>query len=241
MPVTPRLYHYERVGSTMDVLHQLAADGAPAGTVVMAGEQLEGRGSRGRPWHSPPGGLWLSALFRPPASEGMEVISLRVGLAIADSLEPLVATEVRLKWPNDLMLNDRKVGGILCEARWHGGALGWVAVGIGLNVCNRISPDLTRTAVSLAEERPGLTVDETAGLIVTALRQVDLSADRLSQAELARFARRDWLRGREIRSPLSGTVLGLSDDGALLVRTSGQSEIPVRNGSVELATVSSIQ
>jgi BirA family transcriptional regulator, biotin operon repressor / biotin---[acetyl-CoA-carboxylase] ligase len=240
MPVAPRLYHYERVSSTMDVLHQLAADGAPAGTVVMAGEQLEGRGSRGRAWHSPPGGLWLSTLFRPPASEGMEVISLRVGLAVADGLERLVP-EIGLKWPNDLMLRDRKVGGILCEARWHGGGLAWVAVGIGLNVCNRISPELSHTAVSLAEERPGLTVDETAGPVLAALRQVDLSAERLSQTELARFARRDWLRGREIRSPLPGTVLGLSEDGALLVRTPGQSDTSVRNGSVELAAASSIR
>jgi BirA family biotin operon repressor/biotin-[acetyl-CoA-carboxylase] ligase len=209
--------------------------------MVVAGEQLEGRGSRGRPWHSPPGGLWLSALFRPPASEGMEVISLRVGLAVADSLERLIAAEIRLKWPNDLMLKDRKVGGILCEARWHGEALGWVGVGIGLNVCNPIFAELSRTAVSMAEERPGITLDETTDLIVTAMRQVDLSAERLSPAELARFNQRDWLRGREIRSPLSGTAIGLSPDGALLVRGPGHAETPVRNGSVELAAASSIR
>jgi hypothetical protein len=110
-----------------------------------------------------------------------------------------------------------------------------------LNVRNRISPELSHTAVSLAQEHPGLTVDQTTGPIVSALRQVDLSAERLSETELARFAGRDWLRGREIRSPVSGTIIGLSADGALLVRTPNQLERPVRNGSVELATLPSIR
>jgi BirA family biotin operon repressor/biotin-[acetyl-CoA-carboxylase] ligase len=86
--MTPRLYHFERVDSTMDVIHQLAADGAEPGTAVLAGEQLGGRGSRGRSWHSPPGGLWLSVLFRPAAPGGVEVMSLRVGLAVASSARP---------------------------------------------------------------------------------------------------------------------------------------------------------
>jgi BirA family biotin operon repressor/biotin-[acetyl-CoA-carboxylase] ligase len=239
--MTPRVYHYERVGSTMDVIHQLAAEGAEAGTMVIAGEQLEGRGSRGRVWHSPPGGLWLSTLFRPPATEGLEVISLRVGVGVADALERLVPGPIQLKWPNDLMLGDRKIGGILCEARWQGGALGWVAVGIGLNVRNRIPAELRRTAVSLAEVQPDITVDATIEPVVTALRQVDLRADRLSGVELDRFARRDWLRGREIRSPLCGTVTGLGADGALLVRTADRSDAPLRSGSVELAATSHVR
>lgn len=239
--MTPPVYHYERVGSTMDVIHQLAAEGAEAGTMVTAGEQLEGRGSRGRAWHSPPGGLWVSTLFRPPATEGLEVISLRVGVAVAEALDPLVPGPIQLKWPNDLMLGDRKVGGILCEARWQGGALGWVAVGIGLNVRNRIPVELRQIAVSLAEVRPEITVEATIEPVVTALRQVDLRADRLSSIELDRFAARDWLRGREIRSPLCGTVTGLGADGALLVRTAGRSDAPMRSGSVELAATSRVR
>jgi BirA family biotin operon repressor/biotin-[acetyl-CoA-carboxylase] ligase len=236
--MTPRLFRYERVGSTMDVIHQLAAEGAETGTVVVAGEQLDGRGSRGRPWHSPPGGLWLSVLHRPPAAGGIEVASLRVGLAIADAVEPFVSCPIQLKWPNDLMLGERKVGGILCEARWQGGTLGWVAVGIGLNVRNHIPTELRRHAVSLNQERAEITIEDIVGPIVTALRRVDLRAERLSAVELSQFARRDWLSGREIRAPLSGTVVGLSDDGALLVRTAAGSATPLRSGSVELAAVS---
>jgi BirA family biotin operon repressor/biotin-[acetyl-CoA-carboxylase] ligase len=236
--MTARLYQYDRVDSTMDVIHQLAEQGAEAGTIVVAGEQLAGRGSRGRSWHSPPGGLWLSTLFRPPATGGIEVMSLRVGLSVADALEPLLSRPVQVKWPNDLMLGDRKVGGILCEARWQGGVLGWVAVGVGLNVRNPVPNELRLAAVSLAQVRPEITIDEVLVPVVAALRKIDLQAERLSAVELDRFAERDWLSGREIGAPVRGLVRGLGDDGALLVEIADRSEIPLRSGSVELAAVS---
>ena len=236
--MTPRLYQYERVGSTMDIIHQLAEDGAEAGTIVVAGEQLEGRGSRGRTWHSPPGGLWLSTLFRPPAAGGIEVMSLRVGLAVAAALEPLLALPVQVKWPNDLMVGERKVGGILCEARWQGGVLGWVAVGVGINVRNPVPGELTDVAVSLAQLNPEITIGEVLVPTAAALRRIDLHAERLSAVELDRFAERDWLSGREIGAPVRGRVRGLGEDGALLVQIADRSEIPLRSGSVELAAVS---
>jgi len=151
------LIRVARVGSTMDALHELAQAGAAAGTAVVAEEQGAGRGSRGRAWSSPPGGLWLSVLAR-PASTGLEVLSLRAGLAVAVLLDRLgAAGRVELKWPNDLMLDDRKVGGILCEARWQGGTLAWVAVGLGLNVTNAPPPELAATATHLASVLPSLT------------------------------------------------------------------------------------
>lgn len=222
----------------MDVIHQLASEGAPPGTAVMAGEQLEGRGSRGRTWHSPVGGLWLSVVFRPPAVEGVEVISLRVGLAAAETLQARVRQPLQLKWPNDLMLDGRKVGGVLCEARWQGEVLGWVAVGIGMNVRNRVPDGLGSVAVSLCELLPGITVEEIADPVLEGLRELDLGAGRLTPAELSRFARRDWLRGRTIREPIAGKVTGVGEDGALLVRTASGSEVSLRSGPVELATVS---
>jgi biotin-[acetyl-CoA-carboxylase] ligase BirA-like protein len=237
--MTPRLYHFERVDSTMDLLHQLAADGAEAGTAVLAGEQLEGRGSRGRSWYSPPGGLWLSVLFRPARTGGMEVMSLRVGLAVAEALDQLLPRPLQLKWPNDLMVGERKVGGILCEARWQGPTLAWVAVGVGMNVRNSVPGDLQGTAATLASERPAITLEDVTQPIVTALRRLDLDGDRLSLAELQRFGGRDWLNGRDIRAPAAGRAAGLRDDGALLVHPPRGGEIPLRNGSVELAAVSS--
>ena len=236
--MTPRLHYFERVDSTMDLLHQLAAEGAEAGTAVVAGEQLGGRGSRGRSWQSPPGGLWLSVLFRPAAPGGAEVMSLRVGLAVAEALDDLVPRPVQLKWPNDLMLGERKVGGILCEARWQGHTLGWVAVGVGMNVRNAVPPELTQVATALASEQPALTLEDVVQPIVSALRRLDLGADRLTPDEIQRFAGRDWLSGRDIRAPAAGRAAGLREDGALLVRPAEGADIPLRSGSVELAAVS---
>jgi BirA family biotin operon repressor/biotin-[acetyl-CoA-carboxylase] ligase len=170
--------------------------------------------------------------------DGIEVISLRVGLAVAEAIQARVPKPLQLKWPNDLMLDDRKVGGVLCEARWQGDALGWVAVGIGMNVRNRIPGELGAAAVSLSDLTPEITVEEITEPVLAALRGLDLATGRLSPAELNRFARRDWLRGRMIREPVVGKVTGVGDDGALLVRTSSGSEVSLRSGTVELAAVS---
>ena len=232
------MYQYERVASTMDLVHELAERGAEAGSMVVATEQLQGRGSRGRPWHSPPGGLWLSALYRPPSTGGLELLSVRVGLAVARALDPYVPTPVRLKWPNDLMHDGRKLGGILCEARWQGAALGWIAVGVGLNVRNPVPGELRETAVSLVELEPDIQLETVLHSVAAAIRALDLGAERLSPAELELFAARSWLDGREIREPLAGIVAGLNDDGALRVRTPQGSHVSLRHGSVELADVS---
>lgn len=236
--MTPRLYHFERVDSTMDLLHQLAAEGVEAGTAVLAGEQQGGRGSRGRAWNSPPGGLWLSVLFRPTTPGGVEVMSLRVGLAVAEALDHLLPRPVQLKWPNDLMLRDCKVGGILCEARWQGHTLGWVTAGVGLNVRNAVPQELAHVATALAAEQPAITVDAIVQPVVSALRTLDLGSERLTPAEIERFGVRDWLRGRDLLAPAAGRAAGLQDDGALLIRLPDGDDVPLRSGSVELAAVS---
>lgn len=180
----------------------------------------------------------MSAVFKPPAVDGLEVISLRVGLAVAEAIQSLVPKPVQLKWPNDLILEGRKLGGVLCEARWQGDALGWVAVGVGMNVRNLIPDELGGAAVSLCDLVPGISVEEIAEPVLAALRALDLGTGRLSPAELGRFARRDWLRGRTIREPVAGKVTGVGEDGALLVRTGSGSDVSLRSGTVELATVS---
>lgn len=233
--MTPPLLRYRTVGSTMDLLHELAAGGAEAGTVVVAGEQSEGRGSRGRTWRSPPGGLWLSVLYRPPAA-GVELVALRVGLAMAEAIEALGrGVTVALKWPNDLMLKDRKVGGILCEARWQGDVLAWVVAGIGVNVTNTIPQEIGDRAVRLADVMAGATVEALESEVTTRLRRLDLGTERLPPAELTELRRRDWLLGRRLRGPVPGTAAGISDEGALLVRHEHGTVTAVRAGGVELA------
>ncbi|HKT61238.1 MAG TPA: biotin--[acetyl-CoA-carboxylase] ligase [Gemmatimonadales bacterium] len=222
------------VTSTMDALHALAEGGAAAGTAVVAQSQTAGRGSRGRSWTSPPGGLWLSVLSR-PAAAGLELVSLRAGLAVAEALARLGAGDrIRIKWPNDLMLDDRKAGGILCEARWQGASLAWIVIGLGLNVENRPPAGLEALAARLGDVLPGVTVDALIEPVIAAVRGVDAAAGLLTDAEHARFAARDWLRGRAIGAPVVGTAVGVADDGALLVRRPGSTTAAVRAGTVIL-------
>ena len=193
------IHHYTQVSSTLDVLHELAARGAPHGTVVVAEEQLEGRGSRGRTWHSPPGGLWYSILCR-PGEAAVDVLSLRVGLAVARTMEAIADVErIPLKWPNDVMLGDRKLGGLLCEARWAGSSVGWVAVGIGINVEADLPEDLRATARNLSEVAPGVTPDRLIEPLTAALLRVMPGEATLTDQELREFELRDWLRGRHLR------------------------------------------
>lgn len=236
--LAPALLRVERVGSTMDAVHDLAQDGAPAGTALVADEQVSGRGSRGRAWSSPRGGLWLSVLAR-PATAGLELLSLRAGLAVADVLDRLGGgSRVGLKWPNDLMLDDRKVGGILCEARWQGGTLAWVVIGLGLNVANPPAPALSDSATHLATLLPAVTVTALVEPVVAAIRAVDTAAGPLTGAERARLTRRDWLLGRLVEAPAAGAAAGIAADGALLVRRADNTMAMIRAGTVVLASTS---
>jgi BirA family biotin operon repressor/biotin-[acetyl-CoA-carboxylase] ligase len=196
----------------------MAADGAPSGLVVLADEQVAGRGRQGRAWVSPPGrGVWLGYLARPPAGETARLLSIRVGLAVARALER-IKISVELKWPNDLMARDRKVGGVLCEARWEVTRPAWVAVGVGLNVLGPLPKELGLTAVALDAVRPGVTRLEVLDCLVPELSELP-SVPQLMADELTAFARRDWLNARRLLGPVEGTARGLAADGALLVET----------------------
>jgi BirA family biotin operon repressor/biotin-[acetyl-CoA-carboxylase] ligase len=217
----------------MDLLHHLAEQGAVAGTTVVAAEQTAGRGSRGRGWHSPRGGLWLSMLLR-PARTGVELLSLRAGLAIAQSLDRL-GPGIGLKWPNDLMWGERKLGGVLCEARWAAAAVCWVSVGVGLNVRNPIAPELAGKAAALIELNGEATVDGVLALVLPGLRSLEMVRPRLTPEEQAQLTARDWLRGRALAGPIEGRADGIASDGSLhIVRPDGSSAA-LRAGSVVLA------
>lgn len=132
------MYCYDRVGSTNDVAARLAMAGAVEGTMVVAECQTRGRGRLGRTWHSPAGrGLWVSWIVRPVKNFAMQEIGMCAGIAVSRVVRRMVSLDIRLKWPNDVVIQSRKLGGILGEIgsdRW-GGA--FVIVGLGLNVNQR--------------------------------------------------------------------------------------------------------
>ena len=232
---------FRSLPSTLDTIHELGAQDAPSGTVVLAEEQTAGRGRDGRTWCSPPGGVWLGMLLRPPLPSA-GVLSLRVGLVLADVVEEVLGVRptslsgprAALKWPNDVLVNDRKAAGILCESRWQGDNLQWLGVGIGINVTNDIPAELTDRALALRELRPEVRRIDVLDRLVPPLLRLATHEARLTEFECAAFARRDWLRGRQIRTPLAGRAAGIRPDGALLVDT-GAGTTMVREGHVELS------
>jgi BirA family biotin operon repressor/biotin-[acetyl-CoA-carboxylase] ligase len=225
-----RVVTLDEVASTMDVAHALAAGGTPAGTLVLAERQTAGRGRGGKRWSSPAGtGLWMTLVERPRERAGIEVLSLRVGLEAARALDPLADRPVGLKWPNDLYVGERKLAGVLVEARWRDQRPDWVAIGVGLNVAP--PPDVP-TGAGL---RSGTTRLGTLSALVPALRRAATARGSLVPRELAEWAARDVGAGRPCSSPVPGIVSGLAPDGALLVRDAAGVLHPVRGGSLAFA------
>ena len=140
------------VDSTNEKAKELLEETVPEGTVVLAGRQASGRGRYGRAWASPPGGLYLSIILK-PEERNANLLSLLSGLPVARAIGTL-GVAVRLKWPNDIVIGDKKVGGILCEGVYRHDTF-FAIVGIGVNTANdirRFPPDLAGVATTLRKE-----------------------------------------------------------------------------------------
>ena len=132
-PLGAPLRRYQTLGSTNDAARDWAEAGAPDGAVVIAREQTQGRGRRGRDWVSPPDcGLLFSMIVRD--IETLAHATLGAAVAMAMAIEAICGMRAQVKWPNDVLLHNRKVGGILCEAQWKNGRAEFLIIGIGLNV-----------------------------------------------------------------------------------------------------------
>ena len=134
-----RLLAFESIDSTNEEARRRAAQGAPEGLAVTAETQTKGRGRRGRSWDSPPGNLYCSLLLRPGCSARAAAnLSFAAALAVYDSVAPLLpgSAEIRFKWPNDVLLDGRKLAGVLLESEIKGEKLEWLIVGAGVNVAH---------------------------------------------------------------------------------------------------------
>jgi BirA family biotin operon repressor/biotin-[acetyl-CoA-carboxylase] ligase len=230
----PHVAIHRSLPSTLDAIHTVAANSGRAGTVVLAEEQTAGRGRDGRTWHSGLGGAWLAMLFRPRRAE-MVAVSIRAGLVLADAVDDLLgAARTQVKWPNDVLLDGRKLAGVLCEGRWQGDELQWLAVGVGVNVCNPIAAELAGGAVALGEMLSDVRRIDLLDRLVPGLTRIATHAGELTEPECAAFAARDALRGRQLLAPLPGRAVGIRPDGALRIE-GNHGTTAVREGHVELA------
>lgn len=226
----PRVALFAEIGSTMDEVHRLAEGGAPSGTVVVADRQLAGRGRFGRTWTSQAGlGLWMTMLHRAVEHSGMDVLSLRIGLRLATVLDQFSDGLVTLKWPNDLLVEQRKLAGILVEARWRESAIEWAAIGVGVNI---VAPADQPLAIGL---RAGTRRLELLRAVVAQVNAACTVPGELSPEELVAFSRRDAARGRQLAEPARGVASGVAPCGALLVETSAGME-RCRRGSLVFAS-----
>ena len=218
----PRL-HLRETGSTNDRARELAAAGAPHGALVTAAEQSAGRGRQGRTWSAPPGhALLMSLVLR----DAHPMLPLAAAVAVADA----IGDDARIKWPNDVLVDGRKVAGILAEGRPQEG---WAVLGIGVNVAVRIDdlpPELHASAATLGRE-PSDLEPFLAALLEALERALLLPTDQLLDAW--RF--RDALLGRPITwTAGQGTAAGIDGEGRLVVDLPDGGRTALEAGEVHL-------
>jgi BirA family biotin operon repressor/biotin-[acetyl-CoA-carboxylase] ligase len=239
-----RLHHFPSTESTNTLLLEAAANGAPEGTLYLADEQTVGRGRGGHAWHSSPGdGLYLSVLAKPSLHLREALwISLATGLAAQSAIKTTTGIPIDIRWPNDLLYNGKKLGGILVEAAVEHDAdatLRYAVIGIGININHEdFPPELSSLATSL-RIATGQEQSRNA-LIIALLRALDFELTQLEAQQpdlLERFATASsWVRGKRVRVPeqggYTGITAGLDPNGYLLVEADDLTQRTVLSGGV---------
>lgn len=234
------------VDSTQRLARERARAGAPEGTIVIAEAQTAGRGRLGRSWHSPPGvNLYCTVVLRPPRPPAVAPqLGLVAAVAVADAVRETVPVPPAIKWPNDVLLDGRKVAGILTEMEGEADRVAFVLVGIGVNVnlgAADLPPELAASATSL-RAAAGAPVDRLAftARLLAALeaRYGQFLAGGFAAIRPA-FEAMAFLTGRAIRvsgpdGAVGGRVCGVDDDGALLLEAGAGGTMRVRAGEVTL-------
>lgn len=232
--------YYPSVASTMDIARREARAGAPEGTAVIAGEQTSGRGRLKRNWLSPPGSLSLSLILRPPRDSLPRLVML-TSLAVAHCIEEVTDIKASIKWPNDVLVNSRKVCGILVETDLREEKGTYAVIGIGLNVNFRSADysEIPAEAASLSDEldREVSRLDITRCL----LREIEKLYLTLpgSDAVFRQWRARLVTLGRRVTvtsgtGVLEGAAESVTENGILLLRLENGNLTEVVAGDVAL-------
>ena len=238
-----RIFHFFRTDSTNRVALELGHAGEPEGAVVLAEEQTAGRGRGGRAWHSERAtGIYVTLLLRPKlAPVQAPLLTMMAGLSAHSAVQALTGLEVDLKWPNDLLVRGRKLGGILTEMHAEPGQIRFVIVGIGLNVNQQKFPgELANLATSLRAEtgKPQSRMQ----LLVRLLHEFESDYNRFLREGVATVVARfesvsSYARGKRVRvtngtESYVGTTAGLGPEGLLQVERDGGQLMTVIAGDV---------
>ena len=244
-PWRDTLYWFDTIDSTSTKAKELAAAGAPHGTVVIAGRQTAGRGRMGHSFHSPGGlGLYLSVILRPECKpEDLMHLTCACGVTACDAAEAVTGIRPGIKWTNDLVFGARKAGGILTELSLGEKGVNYAVVGIGLN-CNHALSDFPEELQDMVTSLKIVTgkkiaIENLAGELICALWQTDRQL-LSNKKELLDIYRRDCITlGKDI-SILRGDevsyakALDIDDDGGLIVQTEDGTKKTVQSGEVSI-------
>ncbi|MFN8009485.1 MAG: biotin--[acetyl-CoA-carboxylase] ligase [Terriglobia bacterium] len=231
-----RIHHFETVGSTNDIAQQLAMEGAPEGTLVLAEEQSKGRGRLGRSWTSErSAGIYASLVLRPRLEpKEAPILNLAAAVAVSQAIQEIAKLVPDIKWPNDVLVNGRKCCGILTEMNAEHEKVRFVILGMGINVSQQYFPSELKDRASSLSSEAKMEISR-LHLLVAVLRHLEVIYQELHQQgrswvvnqwnQHSSFA---WGKQVTVESGnrrLSGITMGLGEDGTLRVKmASGQIE-----------------
>lgn len=240
--------YFEEITSTNQYAKKIAEEGAPEGTLVIADEQTQGKGRSGRSWKTPSGtAIAMTLLLRPKLPpERISMVTLVMGLAVTSACRALYGLPVGIKWPNDVVINGKKLCGILTELSMELTAVNYVVIGIGINVNVQEFPEeIAGTATSLLLELGR--VENRAELIAVCMKYFEEYYEQFLQTGdlsglLEQYNKLLLNKGRKVRvlepgHEYVGTALGISGKGELLVRREDGTETRVYGGEVSVRGV----
>jgi BirA family transcriptional regulator, biotin operon repressor / biotin---[acetyl-CoA-carboxylase] ligase len=241
------LLRFDELASTNDYARQLALQGANQGVAVIARKQTAGRGRQGRKWSSPvDAGLYLSIILRPQAAPAQaSLITLASAVAVSETLQLDFAIRADIKWPNDVLLNGRKLCGILVESAIENNRLQYAILGIGVNLGQPAFPDeLQQTATSVfLETHREITPDEFLQPLLAHLNHWYVASLEEPQTvisrwqELSSFANDCAVRILSGDTVIEGITRGLTANGTLLVELENGERREIVSGEVSLRRV----
>ena len=244
-----RVYYFEELDSTQNFAQQIAADKKENGTIVIAEKQTSGRGRLDRKWTSPKGGIWFSLIIHPKFDvSSSTLIPILSAVALSKSIKKILGVETEVKWPNDIMLNGKKVAGILVDASVQANNIDYLILGIGIN----FDIDTKKLEKRLSKTPNFYGVDSLRGnnnktppkiLLKEFLFQFEKNLSSLDKGEKAKIVK-EWTKkaagiGRKITintssGKISGISQGIDTDGALKIKTRKKIE-RVLVGDVDLS------
>ncbi|TAM37906.1 biotin--[acetyl-CoA-carboxylase] ligase [bacterium] len=221
-----KIHYFDYLSSTMDLAMQLGMRGAPAGSLVLTESQTKGRGRLGRIWFSPKyKGIYLSLILRPEIlPQASPVLTLLSAVSICEAVKKVTGLEPQIKWPNDVLIHNKKIAGILTEMNAEADKVNFVAIGIGLNV-NNDKKSLISQATSL-KEQAGTQIDRLL-LLQELLRRLEnnylLLGDKGAKAIIEKWRSLSLTLGRHVKvyyqhKHIEGAAVNIDEDGTLLIR-----------------------